>query len=246
MLVAFLIVGSAILVSCSRKNAEDAGPPPENLVTQQSDTLVRFLSENGVKSYRFYTPLLEQYDYAPEPYIEFRRGIDIMTFDTLGATRSTLVADYAIHFIRQKLWEAKGNVKATNDAGDRLETQQLFWNQATGKIYSNIDTKLTRGEDVIYGVGFESDEQFKKWEFRKPRGRLTVDMEPTRDTMANGSEISPPGPQPPQPPTPSTSPVQSVAPAIPATSQKQAETVVPHDPMLSLKRRGFIPNRNRP
>lgn len=236
-----------MLISCSHRQ-EQSEAPPENLITQQSDTLTRFLSENGKRSYRFFTPLLEQYDYAPEPYIEFRRGIDIVTYDSLGGVRSTLVADYAIHFINQKLWEAKGNVKVTNEAGDRLETQQLFWNQAIGKIYSNIDTKLTQGEDVLYGVGFESDEDFKVWEFRKPRGTLRVDVEPTRDTTANHqaapAEGTPPRPSP-EAAAPATSrdAVQANKPRTTAGREERFGFSAPSDPRPA---RSGKPNRNRP
>ena len=178
-------MGSAILlISCSGEGkAEDDGSR-EKLITQQSDTLTIISSDNGVKSYRFYAPLMERYEFAKEPYMEFRRGVNVVTYDSLQQVKSTLVADYAIYFENQKLWEAKGDVKTTNDQGHVLETQQLFWNQTTKKIYSNIDSRITQGQDVLVGIGFESDEDFKEWEFRRPRGKLAVDTEPNRDTTA--------------------------------------------------------------
>lgn len=158
-------------------------------MTQEAFNLVRIESENGKLGNRFETPLMEVYEYAREPYREFRKGIDITTYSAeTGEVESTLVADYAIEFMNQQLWEAKGNVVATNAKGHVLETQQLFWNQRTGRIYSNIDTKITQGSDVIIGVGFESDEQFRDWEFRRPRGTVDVDVEATKTPGAGATE----------------------------------------------------------
>ncbi len=181
--VALLFAGSAILlISCEKKSGETK-EDPETLMTQQSDSLTIITSENGRKSYRFFTPLMERYELAKEPYMEFRKGVDVVTYsDSTGQVESTLVADYAIFFENQKLWEAKGNVVATNAKGQVLETQQLFWNQKTHKIYSNVDSKVTQGTDVIVGVGFESDENFDDFTFRRPKGKVTVDTEPTRES----------------------------------------------------------------
>ena len=189
--VALLFAGSAILlISCERKS-RGAEEDPETLMTQQSDSLTIIASENGRKSYRFFTPLMERYELAKEPYMEFRKGVHVVTYaDSTGAVESTLVADYAIFFENQKLWEAKGNVVAVNAKGQILETQQLFWNQKTHKIYSNVDSKVTQGTDVIVGVGFESDENFEDFTFRRPKGKVTVDTEPTRGADSTAVESS--------------------------------------------------------
>lgn len=181
-LVALLAVaGSAILLSsCGAGGTQEEEPNNEGLMTMQSDSLTIIDSEQGKKAYRFSTPLLERYQYAKEPYMEFRKGVEIETFsnDSTQTVESTLISDYAIYFEVQDLWEAKGNVVATNAKGQKLETQQLFWNRKTKRVYSNIDSKLTTADgDVVVGTGFESDEEFEDWEFRKPKGRIFVETE---------------------------------------------------------------------
>ena len=173
--VALLIVGSAILLySCAEqrdKNDED-----ESMLTQQSDSLTIIQSSEGHREFVFKTPLMERYELAREPYMEFRRGVEITTYDdSTGVEESNLVADYAIFFEKRELWEAKGNVVARNAEGQILYTQQLFWNQSTHRVYSNVDSKVVQGQDVFIGEGFESDDKFEKWSFRKFTGKLTVD-----------------------------------------------------------------------
>lgn len=185
---ALLLAGSAFCIYSCTGRAEAVEDDLEGLMTQKAENLKIIESENGKLSYRVQTPLMETYEYDREPFREFRKGIMVQTFsDTTNTVETTLVGDYAIYYINRKLWEVKGNVVSTNANGQKLETQQLFWNQLTGRIYSNVDSKLTQGNDVIIGVGFESDEQFVEWEFRRPRGTVEVDVESTR-TPGEGGE----------------------------------------------------------
>lgn len=182
--VALPVLGSAILlISCGgKKGADDS--VQENILTGRSDSMVRYETENGVLTSRYYTPMMEEYRYAPEPYREFRHGVDIVSYDSLGQVKSTLVGNYAINFTNLKLWEVRGSVRATSNEGRALETEQLYWNEATGRIYSNVDTDLFLGEDIVRGQGFESDQNMKYWVFRKGHGTFRIDTEPTRDSTS--------------------------------------------------------------
>ncbi len=188
--VALLIVGSAILLySCAERR--DKNDEDESMLTQQSDSLTIIQSSEGHREFVFKTPLMERYELAREPYMEFRRGVEITTYDdSTGLEESNLVADYAIFFEKRELWEAKGNVVARNADGQTLYTQQLFWNQSTHRVYSNVDSKVVQGQDVFIGEGFESDDKFEKWSFRKFTGKLTVDPSVTEqpDSVATADE----------------------------------------------------------
>lgn len=159
------------------------------MLTQQSENLTVINSENGKTSYRFETPLLERYEFAPEPYMEFRKGVDVKKYDdSTQQVKFTLTANYAIYMETQKLWEAKGNVIATNAEGQKFETEQLFWNQQTKRVYSNVDSKISNPNgDVIIGEGFESDEEFKEYIVRAPVGKVAVDVEPTPADQADAN-----------------------------------------------------------
>ena len=127
LLFAFVVVA---FVACSENRSHAGVENLDRIMTERSDSLTIVQSENGRRQHNFTAPLYEHYGLAREPYMEFRQGVTVHSFDdsTLVAT-STLVADYAIFFEKQQLWETKGNVVATNKEGQKLETQQLFWNQ---------------------------------------------------------------------------------------------------------------------
>ena len=165
----------------------------QNMMTQQSENLTVIQTKEGNLSFRFSAPLLEEYEYAEEPYIEFRKGIEIETYnDSTQTVEAKLSANYAIFMKRQQLWEAKGNVRGSNADGNQLETEQLFWNQKSKLVYSNVDSKITQNTDVVYGDGFESDERFEEFVVRNPKGKVTVETAPNRsDTTEKAPEAAP-------------------------------------------------------
>lgn len=175
--VALLLTGSAILLYSCRENETADDEPLETIKTEESENLTIVVSENGRKSYRFKTPLLEGYTLGRDPYREFRKGIDIITYqdDSMTTVNATLVANYAIYYENRKLWEAKGNVVVTKADGTKLYTQQLFWNSITKRIYSNVDTKVVTDTDTFIGEGFESDEDLKDLHFRRFKSKMRVD-----------------------------------------------------------------------
>ena len=196
--VALSVTGSAIsLFSCADKDAGRASASEE---TEYSEDLSVVMSQNGRRSYHFVTPLLEGYSLAREPYREFRKGVKITTYqnDSLTTVDAVLTANYAIYYENRELWEAKGNVVVEKSDGKTLYTQQLFWNARTKKIYSNVDSKIVQnnGRDVFIGEGFESDEEFKDWRFRRMKGRMEVEMKQSADSAATDSTSVRPVPKP--------------------------------------------------
>ena len=199
--VALSVTGSAILLfSCADKDAGRASASEETMMTEYSEDLSVVMSQNGRRSYHFVTPLLEGYSLAREPYREFRKGVKITTYqnDSLTTVDAVLTANYAIYYENRELWEAKGNVRGHNAGGNHLYTQQLFWNARTKKIYSNVDSKIVQnnGRDVFIGEGFESDEEFKDWRFRRMKGRMEVEMKQSADSAATDSTSVRPVPKP--------------------------------------------------
>ena len=193
VVVALSFVGSAILLfSCESTKVVSEDVNLETLMTEYSENMSITMSENGLKSYHFETPLIEGYAKAKDPHKEFRKGIKITMFekDSLQSTSATLVANYAIFYEDRKLWEAKGDVKVEQLEGRKLFTSQLFWNQVTHKIYSNVDCKIVQGDQVYYCEGFESDEQMKDWSYRKVKGVTYFDDTEFQNSSAEQSEVA--------------------------------------------------------
>jgi LPS export ABC transporter protein LptC len=152
-------------------------------MTARTDTLTIVQSENGVLKGRFHAPIMEQYAYAPEPYEEYPRGIDVISYDSLGNVKTTLRANYALRWTNLQRWDLKGDVVGTNIDGDKLETQQLTWNEKSEQIWSNVQTRLSRPRrgDIMTGSGFTSKQDLSKWRFRHGEGTQSFVAEPNRE-----------------------------------------------------------------
>lgn len=255
--VALSVTGSAILLfSCAGKDAGHTSGSDEALMTEYSEDLSVVMSQNGRRSYHFVTPLLEGYSLGREPYREFRKGVKITTYqnDSLTTVDAVLTANYAIYYENRELWEAKGNVVVEKSDGKTLYTQQLFWNARTKKIYSNVDSKIVQnnGRDVFIGEGFESDEEFKDWRFRRMKGRMEVEMKQNADSTASDSTaVRPPAESRPADVKPEPVKAPSVSPeAVPARevpagmAEKRAERA--DAPVKSLRKMDDIQAEARP
>lgn len=179
--IALIILSAIFIFSCSNAMKgdiviEDSSKIPTVTTINHSITF----NENGHRAYRFKTPLMERYEMVEEPYMEFRKGIHIETYDSLMNVRSKLVADYAIYNESKKLWEAKGNVEGENVDGEQIFTEQIFWDELKDSVYSNVDTKIVRGEEVSIGAGFKSDGELKNIEYWQSKGRMLFDTTKTK------------------------------------------------------------------
>ena len=208
-----------MLFSCKKAPKVVQSSSTEVVMTEYSENLSITMSENGRKSYHFETPMMEGYGLARDPYREFRKGIKITLFDgDTGAESASMVANYAIFYEDRKLWEVKGDVVATNSDGRQLFTSQLFWNQTTHKVYSNVDSKLVDGDEVHHCEGFESDEEMKDWTYRKLKGVTYVDdeqLEKRREPSAESKD------------EPATEKVESKANARSNASRQAVQTTRP-------------------
>lgn len=194
--VALPLLGSAILLFSCQASAPQTEEPTEsqnaeNMMTEYSENLSIVMSENGLKSYHFETPLMEGYTLARDPYREFRKGIKITMFeeDSTSSDAATLTANYAIFYENRKLWEAKGDVVVIQTNGRRLYTQQLFWNQSTHRIYSNVDSRIVDGDEMTDCEGFESDEEMTQWKYRKLKGVTYFTMSEDGGTKSDSTKV---------------------------------------------------------
>ncbi len=211
LMVALLFWGGAIsLYSCAGEKQSPKRPANELVMTELSEDLKVVMSDNGRTSYRFNAPLVNGYTLAREPYREFPKGIEIITYtnDSLSTVDATLTANFAIYYVDRKIWETRGDVVARRGDGRTLYSEQLFWNSSTKRIYSNVETTIVEEEsgDTYTGEGFESDEDMNNWSFRRMKGRMRVNVsnnETQRDSTAQDSTKRSSVERPTPPPAPS-------------------------------------------
>ncbi len=125
---------------------------------------------------------MDRYE-GDEKYLELPRGLFVQFYDTLRQKTSSMSAKYAISYEDSEIIEARNDVVVINELGERLNTEQLIWDQKKEIIYSDKFVKVTTEDEILYGEGFESDERFDQWRITQPHGTFRVDTrrEPTEE-----------------------------------------------------------------
>lgn len=174
-----VVVVFFLLFSCSTTITEQinlelsSGEVP----TLHTSDVTTVISDSGITRYRIYTPVWNVYDKASQPYWEFPDGVHFERFDENLIVDANVHCEYAKFLEREKIWELKGNIRATNIKGELFETEQLFWNQKTEKIYSDSLVTITQEDYIINAQGFESNQQMTKYTWKQTQGIFPVKEE---------------------------------------------------------------------
>jgi len=110
----------------------------------------------------------------PAPITELPKGIHIQFFDQNMGVESELKAKYAIHYENDSKWEAQNDVVVVNKKGEQLNTEKLIWNEREERLTSDEHVKITTQDEIIYGKGFEANQDFSRYKIFNVKGRITI------------------------------------------------------------------------
>jgi len=176
--IAVLLTGIAVLFfSCANKIEKIKElSSADQLPGMEATQFEMIQSDSAIVRFKLIAPRMIRYDQEKEPFIEFPEGIEIEKFDGQMRIVSRITADYARYLDNEEKWLAKNNVVAVNEEGDSLKTEELIWEEKKGKIFSDQFVKIIRKDQIINGIGFESDQDLMNWEIKKPTGTLYLDV----------------------------------------------------------------------
>jgi len=132
------------------------------------------LTDSGMIELIMRAPLVEKYDNKELPYTEFRSGIKVILYDGKKEPVASVVSKYAKYTQSDDLWELKDSVIVINENNEKLETELLFWNQTTDRIYTDRFVKVTSYNDVVLGYGLESDSHLQNRVIKKIRAEFYI------------------------------------------------------------------------
>ncbi|KAA3622479.1 MAG: LPS export ABC transporter periplasmic protein LptC [Bacteroidetes bacterium] len=108
---------------------------------------------------------------------EFPEGVVVDFFDDFQNGSSTLSGLYAIRYIRKGQVIVRDSVVWESVTGEKLETQELIWDEKAEKIYSDKFVVISRPSEIIYGHGFEAGQDFNNARVKAVEGRITLENE---------------------------------------------------------------------
>ncbi|MDP4208655.1 MAG: LPS export ABC transporter periplasmic protein LptC [Bacteroidota bacterium] len=110
-----------------------------------------------------------------QPYVEFPNGLHVFFYDNQMRVSAEVTAKYAIYHQMTRLCEARNNVVVTNIKGERLNTEQLFWDQGKQVIYTHKYCRISTPDGNQHsGGGMEAKEDFTQWRLTGAVGTVRV------------------------------------------------------------------------
>lgn len=121
-------------------------------------------------------PSIRRYAQPDKEITEFPQGILVSQFDTAMNVVATIKGNSAVYNEKTKIWIARGNVIANNTLkNEQLSSEELYWDQSKGIIYSSKSTTIVNADGVFYGEGgFDAKEDLSRWEMRGIKGKVNL------------------------------------------------------------------------
>ena len=99
---------------------------------------------------------------------KYPKEVRVFFFDKMGNNTTKLRGDSAIYLKATNLYRIMGRVQINNQVKNEvLETDELFWNPDTKKIYSNKAVDIKTPEQTIHGIGMDSNQDFTQYTIRR-------------------------------------------------------------------------------
>ncbi len=150
------------LFSCENDLAEVSATLPRDAVNREVlENFHIIYSDSAKVLIRAMGPLLYRYLEHEDPREEFPKGIHVLFFDgDSQVLTSRLSANYGVRKEKDKQVILRDSVVWISEDGNRLETEELIWDEKKEKVYTNKFVVVRSPERIIYGHGFEANRDF--------------------------------------------------------------------------------------
>lgn len=172
LLLLFVTCISVALFSCEsnfrevqKSNISEFAPSGE------ADSINLKYTDSGKIKAVLVSPRMLDYAAVSFPFTEFPKGINVTLFDE-NAKKTYVTSKYAVTYKQTDIIDLQGNVKITNESGQLLETEQLYFDQKNEWFYTEKRYKFTDPKGISYGEGIDFSKDFKIINSQKISGQL--------------------------------------------------------------------------
>lgn len=190
-IIILTMVGFFLLASCEGQKEHTAPAVHDRdsasmMISYGVNTLI---SDSGVIKYRIVTERWEVNTVRNPSRWIFEKGLFFEQFDEKFHVQSYIQCDTAYYHDQKKLWELRSRVSILTKDGLRFTSQQLFWDQASHELYSNVPSRLVTPDRTLEGTYFRSDERMTRYFVSNSRGSFEkTDIAGKGDTITSAPD----------------------------------------------------------
>lgn len=166
-----------LLFSCNhgKKQYTDAITCRDSIPGMTTYDIVSLVSDSGIVRYKIIAARWDIYDRLDPPKWAFEEGVYLEKFADSLTIDAIVKADTAYYFEKDELWELHGHVHIENLQDELFDTDLLFWNQKTERVWSEHFIRIVQKDRIITGFGFTSNQQFDRYTIRNTQGIFPID-----------------------------------------------------------------------
>lgn len=145
-----------------------------NAQEDRAEDVTIIYSKDGKINARLFAHDFARNENARPPYLDMNRGLKVEFYNDSGDIDNVLTADSSRYYEAQGNILVWGNVQIVSRKGEQLNTQELVWNQAIEKFFTEKPVKITTPNEVLYGNGMEANRDFSWYQILSPTGSVQV------------------------------------------------------------------------
>ncbi len=134
-----------------------------------------FYSDSAMVRVKVQGPVMKRFLDRKAPYEEFPEGIYVEFYGSPKKVSSFMSAKHAVRYENKEQINVTDSVVWQSKSQERLETEELIWDEKQDKVYTNQFVTIIKPDEIIYGHGFEANQDFTKWKINAIEGVIKVD-----------------------------------------------------------------------
>ena len=189
-----------ILFSCKGKLAEADALDLSSVPLQTIDNMFAVQTKNGVVLMRMEADLMERYENETVSRETFPKGMAVYSYTDEGLLETTIFSDDAMHETYKdkddETWAAFGNVVIQNVIKrEVMETDTLYWDRATGEIFTDCYIRMYSPDGFMQGYGMRSDDHARNSTILRPFNSFGVVVQDSTVVMIDSVNFIGPFPK---------------------------------------------------
>lgn len=169
----FLFLGT-LLASCENDPSDIQRFMPPATGVEVAKEVEMLYSDSAFVRVRITAPIVNTFSDPKNPRREFPEGIKMEFFDNNQQVTSYVVAKKATRFEKEGRLELRDSVVMSNTRKERMEAQELNWNEAKKLISTQRFVKIIKADETTWGYGLESNMEFTKCKIHRVTGIAKV------------------------------------------------------------------------
>jgi LPS export ABC transporter protein LptC len=170
--LSLLIIIASIVLGCESNFKEvHKNDYSEFVPSGDADQVnLKYTDSGRIKSI-LVSPKMFDYSNVDFAFTEFPKGVDVTIYDDKGK-KTFIRSNYAVSYKLTNIIDLQGKVKITSEAGQILETEQLFFDQKNQWFYTEKKFKLTDAANSSTGQGIDFSKDFKTINSQRIQGEI--------------------------------------------------------------------------